>query len=76
MYFGEFINYALNTEEAAVNPGTDAEGNSNNSNVKKTQTTVLKRRGVVKAKVSRNVEVIPLPFLMVKKDQLVIYVGK
>jgi hypothetical protein len=32
----EMLDFALNIEEAAVNPGTDAEVNSNYSNFKKT----------------------------------------
>jgi hypothetical protein len=34
----ELLAYALNIEEAALNSGTDVEGNLNNSNVEKTET--------------------------------------
>jgi hypothetical protein len=66
----------LNIEEAAVNPGTDSAGNSNNSNVKETKSAVPINREVAKAKNHRKVEVSPLPFLMVNKDQLVLSVAK
>jgi hypothetical protein len=45
MPLGEFLSYALNIEEAAVTPGTHAEGNSNNSKVTNTETTVPRKQG-------------------------------
>jgi hypothetical protein len=45
MPLDELLDYALNVEEAAVNPGIDNEGNSNNLNNKKTETTVPKKKG-------------------------------
>jgi hypothetical protein len=63
----ELLSYALNIEEASVNPGHDAEGNSNHSN-QKTETTIPKKREVEKANITRKVEeTSPHLFLMVNK---------
>jgi uncharacterized protein YqgV (UPF0045/DUF77 family) len=50
----ELLSYALNIEEAAVNTGHDAEGNSNYSN-KKNEEHNSKNRDVKKANITRKV---------------------
>jgi hypothetical protein len=76
MPLDELLNDALNIEQAAVNPGTDAEGNSNTVMLKRPKLPYQDSKGVVKAKHPRNMEVSPLPFLMIKKDQLALPVVK
>jgi hypothetical protein len=72
----ELLSYDLNIQESAVNPGTDDEGKSNNSNVKKTETTIPRKQGGGKGKKSKKSGVSHLLFLMVKKYQLVLFVEK
>jgi hypothetical protein len=72
----EFLNYALNILEIAVNPGTDAEGNSKNSKVTKTETTVPRKQRVVQEKIPRKMELSNLPLYKAKQHQLIISVAK
>jgi hypothetical protein len=73
MPLDELLAYALNIEEAVVNPGNYNEVNPNNSNIEKTKTTAKKRREVAMAN-SRKVLI--NQSLRVKQDLLVIFVKK
>jgi hypothetical protein len=41
----EMFQFALNTEEASINPGKDSEGNPRNSKETKTETIIPQKQG-------------------------------
>jgi ribosomal protein L15 len=45
MNLEELFKFALNIEEASINPGKDAEGNPRNSKDTKTETTITRKQG-------------------------------
>jgi hypothetical protein len=63
MSLEDLIHFALNIEEAAINPGKDADGNPRNSKETKSETTIPRKRGgggLEKVKTIRKVEANPL----------------
>jgi hypothetical protein len=46
MNLEELFQFALNVEEAAINPGKDSEGNPRNSKEQKTKTSIPRKQGV------------------------------
>jgi hypothetical protein len=60
MSLEDLFQFALNIEEAAINPGKDAEGNAQNSKDTKSETTISRKQGVEKEKIIRKVEANPL----------------
>jgi hypothetical protein len=52
--------FALNIEEAAINPGKDAEGNPQNSKESNSETTIPRKQGSGKGKNHNKVEESPL----------------
>jgi hypothetical protein len=59
MNLEELFQFALNIEEAAINPRNDSEGNPRNSKDQRTETTIPRRQGV-RVKIIRRVEENPL----------------
>jgi hypothetical protein len=45
MYLEDLLQFALNFEEAVINPGKDAEGNLQNSKEQKTETSIPRKHG-------------------------------
>jgi hypothetical protein len=45
MSLEDLFQFALNIEEAAINPGWDAEGNPRNSKEQKTETSITRKQG-------------------------------
>jgi hypothetical protein len=45
MNLKELFQFALNIEEASINPGKDSEGNPRNSKESKTEITIPQKRG-------------------------------
>jgi hypothetical protein len=74
MSLEDLFQFALNIEEAEINPGKDAEGNPWNSKEKKPKPQFLRSRGL-KVKTIRSVEENPL-FWRVKICHLVIFVAE
>jgi hypothetical protein len=72
MSLDDLFQFALNIEEAAINPGKDAEGNPSTSKEHKTKTSIPRKQGL-KVKAIRIVEEKPL-FLRVKIYHLVFFV--
>jgi hypothetical protein len=57
MNIKELFQFALNIEEAVINPGTDYEGNPWKSKEQRTETTIPRKQGGgVKVKIIRRVE--------------------
>jgi hypothetical protein len=60
MNLEELFQFALNIEEAAINPGKDSEGNPRNSKEHRTETTIPRKQGGLRVKIIRRVEEKPL----------------
>jgi hypothetical protein len=59
MNLEELLQFALNIEDAVINPGKDSEGNPQNSKEQRTETSITRKQGV-KVKIIRRVEEKPL----------------
>jgi hypothetical protein len=59
MSLEDLFHFALNIEEATINPGKDYEGNPRNSEEQKTETSIPRNQGV-KVKIINRVEEKPL----------------
>jgi hypothetical protein len=46
MYLEDLLQFALNIEEAAINPGKYSEGNPRNSKEQKTDTSIPRNQGI------------------------------
>jgi hypothetical protein len=74
MNLKELFQFALNIEEASINPGKDAEGNPRNSKETKMETNIPRKQGG-KVKITKRIG-IEIQFLRVKKYQHVIFVDE